>query len=156
VIESCSGDILAWAPRVQALVNPVNTVGVMGKGLALQFKNAWPDNFVAYRDACNRRQVKLGKMFVHTSAKSPLIINFPTKDHWRQRSQLDDIATGLDDLIAVVQTFQIQSIAIPPLGCGLGGLNWQQVKPLIVTAFEREPEVQVYLFEPHQEAGGRR
>ncbi|NEO84017.1 MAG: macro domain-containing protein [Spirulina sp. SIO3F2] len=143
------GDLLQ-APA-EALVNPVNCVGVMGKGLALQFKRQFPDNFQKYKQACAEQMVQPGKMLTISlpNDRHPhYIINFPTKRHWRSKSRLEDIQTGLADLIATVERLKIQSIAIPPLGCGLGGLSWAIVKPLVVDAFAAVPEVQVLLFDP--------
>jgi O-acetyl-ADP-ribose deacetylase (regulator of RNase III) len=136
---------------VDAIVNTVNCVGVMGKGIALQFKNKWPDNFAQYHAACKAGEVRPGKMMVYDAgayAQPHFVINFPTKDHWRGNSKLSFIQDGLLDLIAQVQALDIRSIAIPPLGCGNGGLNWQDVKPLIETAFAALPDVDVRLFEP--------
>jgi O-acetyl-ADP-ribose deacetylase (regulator of RNase III) len=119
---------------VDALVNTVNTVGVMGKGIALQFKTAFPTNFKAYERACKDHQVRLGKMFVFDAGqllKPRWIINFPTKGHWRSNSKLVDVACGLDDLRRVIDELGIGSIAVPPLGCGNGGLDWGDVRPLI-------------------------
>ncbi|MGC1308166.1 MAG: macro domain-containing protein [Phormidesmis sp.] len=135
----------------EALVNTVNCVGVMGRGVALQFKRAFPENFKQYHKACKNGEVQLESMF--TVATDSLlnpryIINFPTKKHWRQKSSLEDIQTGLLALVQEVQTLSIRSIAIPPLGCGNGGLAWSAVKPLIIQAFETLPEVEVVLFEP--------
>ncbi|PZO60792.1 MAG: Appr-1-p processing protein [Phormidesmis priestleyi] len=137
--------------KTEALVNTVNCVGVMGRGVALQFKRAFPENFKQYHKACNNSEVQPGSMF--TVATDSLlnpqyIINFPTKRHWRQKSSLEDIQAGLLALVQEVQTLGIRSIAIPPLGCGNGGLSWSAVKPLIVQAFESLPEVEVVLFEP--------
>ncbi len=118
----------------EALVNPVNTVGAMGKGLALQFKLAYPENYLAYRRACERREVEPGQMFVFDNvvrADPRWIINFPTKRHWRSPSRIGDIAVGLGDLRSVLETNEIRSVALPALGCGLGGLAWDQVRPLI-------------------------
>ena len=119
---------------VDALVNTVNTVGVMGKGIALQFKHAFPHNFKAYAAACKDGRVRLGEMFVFDAGqlmKPRWIINFPTKGHWRSQSRLTDITTGLDDLRRVIVELGIRSIAVPPLGCGNGGLDWSDVHPLI-------------------------
>jgi O-acetyl-ADP-ribose deacetylase (regulator of RNase III) len=149
MIELTQGDILK--ADTEALVNTVNCVGIMGRGIALQFKKAFPANFKAYELACKADQVQPGKMFVHDLNRlyNPrFIINFPTKRHWKSNSRLEDIQTGLTDLIAVVQQQQIRSIAIPPLGCGLGGLNWEDVKPLIMEAFQTVPEINVLLFAP--------
>jgi O-acetyl-ADP-ribose deacetylase (regulator of RNase III) len=148
MIRSAKGDLLS--ADVEALVNTVNTVGVMGKGIALQFKQAFPNNFAAYKAACKHGGVKLGKMFVYsTETHCPrFIINFPTKQHWKGKSKISDIASGLEDLVELVKREKIRSIALPPLGCGHGGLNWDQVRPLIEEAFARVPEVEVELFEP--------
>ena len=136
---------------VDAIVNTVNCVGVMGKGIALQFKNKWPANYQQYEFACKQKRVKTGKMFVYDSGgliKPNFIINFPTKDHWRGDSKIEYIQDGLQDLIAQIRQLKIKSIAIPPLGCGNGGLEWAEVKPLIEEAFKNAPDVEVRLFEP--------
>lgn len=149
MIKLTQGDILKT--DAEALVNTVNCVGVMGRGIALQFKKAFPDNFKAYATACKAHQVQPGKMFVHNLNRlyNPrFIINFPTKRHWKNQSRIEDIQAGLSDLITVIEQQNIREIAIPPLGCGLGGLNWQDVKPLITQAFQAVPEVNVLLFEP--------
>ena len=141
------GDLLKTP--ADALVNTVNTVGVMGKGIALQFKLAFPDNYAAYEAACNRGDVQIGKMFVFRREKSPrFIINFPTKRHWRGKSKIEDIESGLKALIRVVKEEHIKSIAVPPLGCGNGGLDWEQVRPLIEEAFLDLPDLQIQLFYP--------
>ena len=119
---------------VEALVNPVNTVGVMGKGIALQFKNAFPANFKTYEAACKKQAVRLGEVFVFDNGQlmpPRWIINFPTKGHWRARSRIRDVAEGLDDLRDVIEELEISSIALPPLGCGHGGLDWGEVCSLI-------------------------
>lgn len=136
---------------VEALVNTVNTVGVMGKGIALQFRRRFPDMFRAYERAAKRHEVHLGRMHVwETGAMTGprYIINFPTKGHWRARSRPADIEAGLTDLARVVREKSISSIAVPPLGCGSGGLAWEQVRPLIATAFEELPDVDVWIFPP--------
>ncbi|QSQ20566.1 macro domain-containing protein [Pyxidicoccus parkwayensis] len=146
-IERGHGDLLA--ANVEALVNPVNTVGVMGKGLALQFKNAFPEVFTAYARACESGELIPGRMHIVQRAASPaFIIHFPTKQHWRQPSKLEYIRDGLEDLVARIRELGMRSIAIPALGCGNGGLAWAEVKPLIVQAFEPLPDVRVLLFEP--------
>lgn len=136
--------------EADALVNTVNTVGVMGRGLALQFKQAFPENFKAYQSACRRGEVKLGEIFVtRTGQLQPsYILNFPTKGHWRSQTNIEDIKAGLQDLVRVVQENKISSLAIPPLGCGLGGLRWEEVRPLIVEAFAPLEEVEVQLYAP--------
>ena len=150
-IEAGHGDL--FAANVDALVNPVNTAGVMGKGLALQFKKAFPDVFADYARACKHGEVELGRMHVVQRSTSPLfVINFPTKKHWRQPSKLEYIESGLDDLVAQVRRLEIRSIAVPPLGCGLGGLDWREVKPRIAAARGSLPEVRVVLFAPERPA----
>lgn len=149
MIEYVSGNLLE--AEVEALVNTVNTVGVMGKGIALQFRQAYPENYEAYRKACRRGEVEPGRMFVSRTGKvtSPrFIINFPTKRHWKSRAELADVEAGLVDLIKVVREEGIMSIAIPPLGCGNGGLDWGVVRPLIEAAFGPLPEVHVLLYAP--------
>jgi len=150
VIKLTQGDLLKQ-DDVDAIVNTVNCVGVMGKGIALQFKNKWPANFTAYAAACKAGQVHPGRMFVFDSGglvRPNFIINFPTKDHWRGSSKIEFIRDGLVDLVAQVKRLGIRSIAVPPLGCGNGGLDWADVRPLIEAAFETLPGVEVRLFEP--------
>ncbi|WP_300730445.1 macro domain-containing protein [uncultured Rikenella sp.] len=119
----------------QALVNTVNTVGIMGKGIALQFKMMFPNNFRAYQQACKEGRVRVGHMFVThermLSGEEKIIINFPTKEHWRSPSQYSFVTEGLDDLRRVIQDENIQSITLPPLGCGNGGLKWDTVRQMI-------------------------
>jgi O-acetyl-ADP-ribose deacetylase (regulator of RNase III) len=137
--------------NVEALVNTVNCVGVMGKGIALQSKQAFPDNFEAYLKACRKEEVQPGKMFVYETKSMfnpKYIINFPTKRHWVGKSRYEDIESGLRALITEICNRSIHSISIPPLGCGLGGLDWRKVRPMIEKAFKELPEVQVSLYEP--------
>ena len=137
--------------KAEALVNTVNTVGFMGKGIALQFKQAYPENFAEYSKACRANKVKLGQMFVFDTGNMfnpKYIINFPTKKHWRGKSKLEDLKSGLKALLNEVKILNIKSIAIPPLGCGLGGLDWKDVRPLIENAFADLKNVEVHLFEP--------
>lgn len=149
MIEFKQGNLLE--ENAEAIVNTVNCVGVMGKGIALQFKRAYPENFRQYDQACKSGEVQPGRMF--TVATDSLfnpryIINFPTKRHWKGKSKIEDIKSGLKALVAEVKQLGITSIAIPPLGCGNGGLNWAEVKPLIQSAFAQLPNVQVIIFEP--------
>ncbi len=149
MIEYTSGNILF--ADAEALVNTVNCVGVMGRGIALQFKNAYPENFKAYAAACQHQEVLPGRMFVFATgelANPKYIINFPTKRHWRGKSRLQDIDAGLMDLVTVIRRQNIRSIAIPPLGSGLGGLEWDDVKPRIEAALSALPEVKVLVYEP--------
>ncbi len=145
------GDLLK--AEVEAFVNTVNTVGVMGKGIALQFKRAFPANFKAYKKACDRNNIHLGKMFVQkVEAKHGtlprLIVNFPTKKHWRNDSKPEYIDRGLDDLARVIERRSIASIAIPALGCGEGGLDWDWVQEKIREKLEHLSGVEVHLFAP--------
>lgn len=150
MIEDTTGDI--FESRAEALVNPVNCVGVMGKGLALQFKRRFPSNFTRYQEACRQQLVKPGRMLVvrHELGLPRFIINFPTKRDWRDASRLQDISLGLSDLVLVVRDCLISSIAIPALGCGLGGLSWETVRAEIETAFEVLPRVRVFLYGPKE------
>jgi O-acetyl-ADP-ribose deacetylase (regulator of RNase III) len=149
MVEFVSGNLLE--ADAEALVNTVNTKGVMGKGVALQFRRAFPDNYKAYRAACATGEVQLGRMFVfHTGRLEPprLIINFPTKGHWKSRSRLVDIEEGLHDLRRVLIELDVQSVALPPLGCGLGGLSWPDVRARIEDGLA-DLQVRVLVFEPH-------
>ncbi len=149
-IKFTTGDILA--ADVEALVNTVNCVGIMGRGIALQFKNAFPANFKAYKAACARQEVQPGRMFVFetgTMTNPKLIINFPTKRHWRGKSRIEDIEAGLKALVEEISARNIRSIAIPPLGSGLGGLNWTEVRARIEAALQNLPNVDIIVFEPN-------
>lgn len=149
MIEIAKGNILE--ADAEALVNTVNCVGFMGKGIALQFKQAFPANFKAYQAACHAGQVVPGRMFIFDNGRliNPrYVINFPTKRHWRGKSRVADIRSGLTALIDDVRRLGVRSIAVPPLGCGLGGLDWQKVRPMIEEAFSGLPDVRVLLFEP--------
>lgn len=141
----------------EALVNTVNTVGVMGKGIALQFKKKFPENFKAYARACKGGKVEVGKMFTFPLDKltNPrYIINFPTKQHWRGKSRLEYVREGLEDLVHEIERLGIGSIAVPPLGCGNGGLDWDdEVRPLIEAALARVPAVRAYVYEPSIASG---
>ena len=150
MIEYSEGNLLR--ADVDALVNTVNCIGFMGKGIALQFKQAFPENFKAYERACHHHEVKPGKMFVFptgTMFNPRYIINFPTKRHWRGSSRLGDIELGLKALIDDIRKLAITSIAVPPLGCGNGGLDWNVVRPIVEQAFSELPEVKVFLYAPH-------
>lgn len=153
MIEFKNGNL--FQEKAEAYVNSVNCVGVMGRGLALQFKKAFPENFKAYQKACHYKKIRLGNMhvFEKTASDSPhYIINFPTKNHWREKSQLKSIESGLDDLRRVIMERKIQSIAIPPLGAGLGGLDWKKVKPLIKEKLAGLNGVRIVVFEPQEKA----
>ncbi|HOU53597.1 MAG TPA: macro domain-containing protein [Myxococcota bacterium] len=149
MLEYLTGNILD--ADAEALVNSVNCVGVMGRGIARQFKEAWPDNFRAYADACRRGEVQPGRMFVFETGRltNPrYIMNFPTKRHWRGKSRLEDIEAGLRALKEEIRRRGIRSIAIPPLGAGLGGLDWGVVRSRIEQALGDLGDVRVIVFEP--------
>lgn len=139
---------------VEAVVNTVNTVGVMGKGIALLFKDAFPRNFKEYAAACKRGEVEVGRMFVTATGEligPKWVINFPTKKHWRQRTKIEWITEGLGNLRKVLEEESIGSIAIPPLGCGNGGLDWRDVRPVIEDALGSLSGVEVIVYEPTSE-----
>ena len=148
MIEYQTGDLLT--SDAEALVNTVNCVGVMGKGIALEFKKAFPDNFKDYAKACKRDEVHPGRMFITERLGNPkYIVNFPTKRHWRAKSRISDVESGLTALADEIRTRQIRSIAIPALGSGLGGLDWEAVRSLIDQELgELSADVQVMVFEP--------
>lgn len=149
MITFLSGDL--FEAKAAALVNAVNCVGVMGRGVALEFKRAFPANFDAYKSACARGDVRLGEVFVFErpeSSSPQFIINFPTKRHWRPKSRLDDIERGLDDLAAVIDQRSMDSVALPALGCGLGGLEWDAVKALIESKLGDLQRVDVQVYAP--------
>lgn len=155
MIEYRTGDILQ--ADAEALVNTVNCVGVMGRGVALQFKNAFPANFKAYEEACRRGEVQPGRMFVHPTGgltNPKFIINFPTKRHWRGKSQMRDIDAGLQALVSELRTRRIASVAVPPLGSGLGGLVWEDVRRRIEDELGGLTDLHVIVFEPRVEKSG--
>ena len=150
MIEYTTGDLLK--SDAEALVNTVNCVGVMGRGVALQFKKAFPDNFKAYKAACDREEVQPGKMFIFERRElvgPRFIINFPTKRHWKGKSRMEDVESGLEALAKDIRAFGITSIAIPPLGSGLGGLHWPDVRKRIEATLADLPNVRVIVFEPN-------
>jgi O-acetyl-ADP-ribose deacetylase (regulator of RNase III) len=147
MIIEASGNLLE--AEAEALVNTVNTVGVAGKGIALQFRQAFPENFREYRSSARQGSVVPGRMLVHeTNQLHPrFIINFPTKRHWRGGSRIEDIRDGLKDLVRILVENHIRSVALPPLGCGNGGLAWHEVRPLIVEALG-DLSIEVKLYAP--------
>lgn len=156
MIEYETGDILK--ANAQALVNTVNCVGVMGKGIALQFKLKFPENFRAYEKVCKHDDLQPGRLFVFERGKlfkekegPDYIVNFPTKKHWRSPSRLEYIEKGMDALVREIKELKITSIAIPPLGCGNGGLDWEDVEAIIEQKMEAVPEVRVILYPPGYE-----
>ncbi|OPY80307.1 MAG: RNase III inhibitor [Syntrophorhabdus sp. PtaU1.Bin058] len=149
MVEYKKGDILK--ENAEALVNTVNCVGIMGRGIALQFKNTYPENFKSYAAACKRNEVRPGRMFVFETGQltNPrYIINFPTKRHWRGKSRIEDLEAGLVALAEVIRSRNIRSIAIPPLGSGLGGLDWSDIRPRIEMTLREFSNLKAVIFEP--------
>lgn len=151
MIKYITGDILESS--ADALINTVNTVGVMGKGIALQFKNAFHSNYKAYIEACRRNEIEIGKVFIYKDSNlntgSKYIINFPTKKDWRKPSEYSFIDSGLDDLVRVLKEYKIKSVAMPPLGAGNGGLEWEKVKKIIEKKLSNL-DVEIVVYEPTQ------
>lgn len=148
MIRYTSGNLLD--AQTEALVNTVNEVGVMGKGIALMFREAFPDNTAAYEAACKQGKVRVGRMFVtenHALTGPRWIINFPTKRNWRYPSKLEWVRDGLEDLKRVIHDKKIKSIALPPLGCGNGGLEWNQVRATIESALASLKGIEILVFE---------
>lgn len=139
------GDI--FQSRAQSLVNPVNCSGIMGKGLAVQFKHRYPEMFSDYKHRCTLGEVELGKPYLYPRPSLPWIVNFPTKQNWRSRASLEAIQTGLDWLVRNYNACGITSLAVPALGCGEGGLRWEVVLPILLQHL-RNLEIPVELYEP--------
>ena len=131
MIETATGDI--FQADAEALVNPVNCVGIAGRGLAERFKHEFPNNYWEYKDFCRQGNAKPGTLYVwdESGVRSRWIVNFPTKRDWRDPSRLEDIEAGLIALVRAIGWYDIASIAMPALGCGLGGLKWLDVRPMI-------------------------
>ncbi len=149
MFEYKTGNILQ--EQTDAIINTVNCVGIMGRGIALQFKQMYPENFKAYKQACDKGEVEPGKMFIYNSGllfNPKYIINFPTKRHWKGKSRVQDIKSGLVALKDDIINYKIKSIAIPPLGCGLGGLNWDEIKPIIEQVLGDLQDVKIVIYEP--------
>jgi len=149
VLKIATGNLLE--ANTESVVNTVNCVGVMGKGIALQFKQVYPENFDAYKRACDAGEIRPGRMFTFATGSligPRYIVNFPTKRHWKGKSRIEDIQDSLQALIEEVRRLGIRSIAVPPLGCGNGGLDWAVVRPLIEESFRSIPEVEVLLYAP--------
>jgi O-acetyl-ADP-ribose deacetylase (regulator of RNase III) len=150
MIEFVKGDLLK--AKTQALVNTVNTVGVMGKGIALQFKNRFPKNYKIYKDACKNKSFNIGEVLVVEDGDlmdKKIIVNFPTKAHWKSPSKYEYIESGLKALVKYLKSNKIESIAIPPLGCGNGGLDWSKVKKMIADVLS-SLDTKILVYEPNQ------
>ena len=148
MITLTKGDIVK--AHTEAIVNSVNTVGVMGKGVALSFKNAFPENFIKYKKSCDKGELNIGKLLITETHQfyPKYIINFPTKKHWRYPSKEDYIAAGLEELHKVIVEKKIKSISIPPLGCGNGKLEWNNVKFMIELNLKDIDGIEIHLYEP--------
>ena len=143
MIAYCCGDI--FESEAAAIVNPVNCVGIMGKGLALEFRKRFPNNFSIYWEVCRRRELDTGQVLI-VRERGLDIVNFPTKKHWRDPSRLEYIDAGLQTLLREMLARDIPSVAVPPLGCGLGGLRKKDVLPLLEKHFSIGPMLQAYNF----------
>ncbi|TAD95743.1 MAG: phosphatase [Bacteroidetes bacterium] len=153
MIQFVKGNLLE--SKADALVNTVNTVGVMGKGIALQFKEAFPNNYQMYREVCKKKELDIAKLLIikEINLKGELkwIINFPTKKDWKQKSEYQYIELGLEILAQKILELNIKSIALPPLGCGNGGLEWEKVRSMMIKYLENLEEVEIMIYEPNQE-----
>jgi len=149
MLELVTGNLLE--ADTEALVNAVNTEGVMGKGIALQFKRQYPEMFEEYQRACKEGQVQPGRMHVYERREifNRYIINFPTKRHWRSPSSIEDIKVGLNALAEEIRQRHIKSIALPALGCGNGGLDWSEVLPVIRSALADLTDVRLLVYPPN-------
>ncbi len=145
-----------FTTQANAIVNAVNCVGVMGKGVALEFKRRWPENYKQYKKICNAGELSPGKMFVFDngdmfSEENPrYLINFPTKKHWREKSRLSYIEDGLDDFVVQLSKYNIKSVALPPLGCGNGGLPWEEVKSLMELKLSDIKDIEFFIYQPQE------
>jgi len=143
--------------QADAIVNTVNCVGVMGKGVALEFKNRWPENFKEYKKLCDAKELRPGKVFIFDTGdmfnqpKPRYLINFPTKDHWRAKSKMPYIEDGLDDFVHQLKKLKIASVALPPLGCGNGGLPWSDVKAVIEAKLSCIDDIDFIVYAPKEE-----
>src|SRR5712691_1147695 len=146
MVKVLIGDL--FASTAQTLVNTVNTVGIMGKGVALEFKKRFPEMYQDYAERCRRHEVKLGKPYLYKSPTPPWILNFPTKDHWRSVSRLSDIVAGLEYLEKHYREWEITSLAVPALGCNNGQLEWRVVGPTLYRYLSRL-DIPVELYAPY-------
>ena len=145
------GDLFKKLNHVEAIINTVNCVGVMGKGIALEFKKRYPENLQMYKSKCFNNELTIGNSFVYEIPKSEttkFIINFPTKKHWRNPSKMEYIDAGLNNLIEIIAKYNMKSIAMPALGCGNGNLDWDLVKPLIEKKLGPLKDLKIIIFEP--------
>lgn len=145
-VEFVAGDLLD--AQADAICNPVNLVGVMGRGLALQFRTRWPSSYRAYRAALRSGELGNGRVHAHRLADGRHVLHCPTKKHWRNRSHLSLVRSTIDEIGPCCARHRIRSVAVPPLGCGLGGLEWNDVRTLVFTAAARHPNLRWLLYAP--------
>lgn len=147
-IKYVKGDI--FEADTQTIVNTVNCVGVMGKGLALEFKKRYPKMYEEYRKEYEKGRLDIGRLHLYKDNSNHWILNFPTKKHWRQKSRLEYIRKGLETFAEKYRDWGIKSIAFPQLGCQLGGLNWKDVKPIMEHYLKNLPDLSavIYTFKP--------
>ena len=148
-IASATGDLLD--ATTDAICNPVNLAGVMGRGLALQFRTRWPSAYRAYRAALSNRQLRPGTVHACRLPDGRWVLHCPTKRHWRQASPMTLVQATVEAIGPCCARHGIRSVAVPPLGCGLGGLDWTDVRALLLDAAARHPELRWRLYEPAQD-----
>jgi O-acetyl-ADP-ribose deacetylase (regulator of RNase III) len=153
MIETARGDVLE--ADTEAVVNSVNCAGAMGRGIALQFREAFPENYRRYKQVCDAGDLSPGEVFVHdrgglfgASGGPRYVINLATIDHWTDRSSLETVASGLDALVRAIDDRGIDSVALPPIGCGYGGLDWADVRAAIEARFEGRSDVRAVVYPP--------
>ncbi len=146
-----------FASKSQTITNAVNCVGVMGKGIALEFKKRFPDMYIDYLQKCDTKELSIGRPYVFKGAQLPWVLNFPTKNHWRSKSKAEDVEAGLDYLAIHASKWGIESLAMPALGCGLGGLTWEVVHDMLIKKLGHlDIEITIYRpGEPKKKATGR-
>jgi len=151
MIKITNGDI--FKSKSEAIVNTINCVGVMGKGIALTFKKLYPHMFTEYVKLCKKKEIYIGRLFIYEpdNGNFKYVINFPTKTDWRCKSKIEDIEIGLEILIKKINQLGIESISLPALGCNCGGLKWTDVMPIMLNAFSHDDikkKVDVYIYRP--------
>lgn len=155
MINYKKGNLFNDFNETNAIINTVNCVGVMGKGIALQFKERFPENFNEYITNCNSGELTIGKSFVYAIPNTnpqKFIINFPTKNHWRNPSKLEYIEKGLDNLVNIIDEYNLTSVTMPALGCGNGNLDWELVKPLIEKKLSHLENITFTVYEPNSDS----
>ena len=151
MIKFIKGDL--FNSKMYALVNTVNCVGVMGKGIALEFKKRFPHYFKVYKETCDLKELEIGELLIiydlHFRMKERMIVSFPTKKHWRNPSEYEYIEKGLEELVKLIYQHEIKEIAMPALGCTNGGLDWEVVKEMIVKHLSLLENIEIEVYEPN-------